>query len=159
MPDRKRVYWDACVFLRYVNDDKDSAPTIDQILQQAEKLNSGIQIVTSIISLTEVSGGIEYQGRVLLTQEIEDRVNKLWEDRRTINLVEYFELIALEARSLIRRSREKRWGLKPIDAIHLATAKYIKADEVHTFDEHLEKYCEFIGINICKPTLPQPPLF
>ena len=52
------------------------------------------------------------------------------------------------------------WGLKPMDAIHLATAEWVNrrlftVEEFHTYDK-LDKYGFMIGIRIKEPYILQP---
>ena len=49
-------------------------------------------------------------------------------------------------------------GLKPMDAIHLATAKVHGAFEFHTYDDGLDKYVPDIGFKISPPIANAPKL-
>ena len=46
-----------------------------------------------------------------------------------------------------------------MDAIHLATAKWLGVDEFHTYDTGLHKYAANLGFKIIEPYTPQPRLF
>ena len=43
-----------------------------------------------------------------------------------------------------------------MDAIHLATAANILADELLTYDTALEKYAKLISVPIARPSLDSP---
>lgn len=51
----------------------------------------------------------------------------------------------------MRQAITKGWSLKPADAIHLATAKRMELDEIHTYDPSLNKFSELTGIKIREP--------
>ena len=61
----------------------------------------------------------------------------------------------------MRDAITKGWSLKPLDAIHLATAQWLSSvgvtvDEVHTYDNSLVKYGPIVGFSIMEPYAPQP---
>jgi len=64
----------------------------------------------------------------------------------------------------MRDSVTRGWSLKPMDAIHLATAKWAKdqmglsVDEFQTYDLPLGRYDALLGLQICEPYILQPPL-
>lgn len=147
MPELPIVYWDANVFLSYINGDVDRLPDIDALLAK-----SGVefQIVTSALSIVEVAfGKIEQDGRAL-DEETEAKINALWEPPSPIQLAEFYPLLAHEARALIRQAVPRGWALKPADAMHLATARRLSATAFHTYDD-LERFQELIGILIEAP--------
>ena len=49
------------------------------------------------------------------------------------------------------------WSLKPMDAIHLATAQHLSVDAFHTYDGKLEKYQPGLGLKIEEPYAPVLP--
>ncbi len=51
MPER--VYWDACVFLSYINGEQERLPVIDALLEESR--SGKIEIITSTVSLAEVA--------------------------------------------------------------------------------------------------------
>ena len=154
MPELPIVYWDANVFLSYINGDADRLPDIDALLA-----NSGaeFQIVTSALSIVEVAfGKLEQDGRAL-DEETERKINALWEPPSPIRLAEFYPLLAHEARALIRQAIPRGWSLKPADAMHLATARRVAATAFHTYDD-LARYRDLIGIPIEVPRPAQPEL-
>ena len=138
MPDDKPfVYWDSCVPLSYINGHEDRIRHIDPLMKRS---GDHFQIVTSVISITEVAFAKFEQDRKSLDGEIEVRLGKLWQAGAPIKLVEVYELIALRARGLMRAAIEKGWSLKPADALHLATADQLQCKKFHTYDEKLTKF-------------------
>ena len=134
-----RIYWDADVLLSYVNGVPDRLPDIDGLLERSGR---DFQIVTSSISIVEVSFGKAEQDGKALDPEIESRLDSLWTQDSPIRLVEFYPLIADGARDLLRRAMILGWGLKPMDAIHLSTARQQGVSDFHTYDQRLEKYAK-----------------
>ena len=133
--DLPLVYWDACVPLEYIN--KSDVARVSNI--EGLMRDTSIQLVTSILSIVEVAKAkFEQDGRVL-DPAIEAEINKLWDVDSPIELVEFYELIADDAKSLMRAAVPLGYSLKPADAIHLATADRLKVSEFHTYD-NLGKY-------------------
>lgn len=154
MPELPIVYWDANVFLSYINGVADRLPDIDALLA---KSGAEFQIVTSALSIVEVAfGKIEQDGRAL-DEETERKIDALWEPPSPIQLAEFYPLLAHEARALIRQAVPRGWNLKPADAMHLATARRLAATVFHTYDD-LARFAELIGIPIEAPRSTQPEL-
>lgn len=158
MPERRSpaplVYWDACNFLSYINRIPDRLPMLEALLAESRK--GAIRIITSTLSLVEVAFGAAEQTAQALTPEVEAQIEMLWNDRDTITLVEFHELIAREARTLIREGLPQKWRLKPADAIHLATAKRLRVSRFHTYEgTKLGRYESMIGCPISEPTTSQ----
>jgi len=155
MPDDRR-YWDACVFLSYINGVADRLPTIDALLADSEAGN--FEIITSTVSVVEVAYALTEKNTRVLDPASEAAIDALWQDRTTIKLVEFYEELGREARALMRAGIAEGWSLKPKDAIHLATASVHKATMMHTYDGGLVKYGKLIGIDVCEPFTPKPRL-
>jgi len=51
--DKLRSYWDACLFLAWINNEPERAAVVDSLLTSARL--GEIEIVTSVISVTEVA--------------------------------------------------------------------------------------------------------
>ena len=160
MPDTLRiVYWDANVFLAYVNEETERMPTLDAILDSATR--GEIQLRTSEISRAEVAFGATEQTLRALDAAIEQLIDSLWNDTAIVSMVEYHADIGNRARNLMRSAITRGWSLKPLDAIHLATAQWlvdngVQVDEFHTYDGSLEKYAALVSFRICEPYTQNP---
>ncbi len=156
---RRRVYWDACVWQTYVNGEPlDRLPIIDQILLESAKDDGAVRLFTSEVSKVEVAFVVYEQQAGKLDPNAEAAIDGLWADRSALDITEYHALLGSTARWLIRTAVGKGWALKPMDAIHLATAKWLNVDEFHTYDERLFKFSQDVGFGIMRPNLLQPPL-
>ena len=158
MPDTN-IYWDANPFLSYVNEYPARMPTLDALLDSASR--GGVKIYTSAISLVEVAFAASEQKRRSLDQDEEQKIDALWSAPDVIEVVEYHDGIGRQARSLIREGITKGWSLKPMDAIHLATAQWLvsvgfEVAEFHTYDRGLDKYGPSVRFMICEPYTAEP---
>ena len=152
--NRKNIYWDANVFISYVNARPNHMPVIDALMEQS--LNGEITIYTSALSRVEVAFSDSEQQARVLSPEIETQINRFWEDESAITSIEILPAITLSARRLIRDGISSGWSLKPPDAIHLATARWllgegISVDEFHTYDASLFRYADVVGFDILEP--------
>src|SRR2546428_11732135 len=103
MPDgRKRCYWDACVFLSYINKYPDRIAELDALLAEAAKPDGQLEIVTSVLSIVEVAFGIQEQTQKVLSADTESKIDGLWAATNVVRLVEFHEGIARDARELMR---------------------------------------------------------
>jgi hypothetical protein len=73
-----------------------------------------------------------------------------------VKLIEYNVLIAREAQALIREALAREVRLTPREVTHLATARRMRAEEVHTLDKALLKAGTALGFTISAPRTPQP---
>jgi predicted nucleic acid-binding protein len=135
--DLPYYYWDACVPLSYINGITDRLQHIDALMS---KSGEDFQLVTSVLSITEVAFATSEKDKKALDPDAEVKISKLWQAGSPIKLVEFYELIALNAKQLMRGAIIKGWSLRPADAIHLATADQLKVKAFHTYDEKLEKF-------------------
>lgn len=157
-PPPRRIAWDACVLLHYVNGAEDWLADLDGILDAARR--GAFELVTASISRVEVAFGVSEQQQGLLDPTMEEEIDALWLPPSPIKIVELNPVIALEARSLIRAGVPIGWtGLKAADAIHLATAKYMGVEALHTTEtKKLPRYAELCGFKIGPPLAEQPQL-
>jgi predicted nucleic acid-binding protein len=149
----ERYYWDANLFLEYINGVAAHLPVLDDML--ARSRNGEIEIVTSTWSISEVAfAEVERQQRALLPG-IEAKIDQLWADRKAIKLIESHEVIHRETRRLLREAMALGLKLQSKDAIHLASAINVKAARLHTFDADFMKLAPLVAIPIEEPSMPQ----
>jgi predicted nucleic acid-binding protein len=133
MPEElTRIYWDANVFLSYINGVPDRLPHIDGVL---EKSGTDFRIITSSITVVEVAFGKAEQDAKALDPGVEAKINAMWAPGSPVRLVEFYPLIADGAKALLRESLIRGWKLKPMDAIHLSTARQERVTQFHTYDD------------------------
>jgi predicted nucleic acid-binding protein len=163
MPSRNLTftYWDSNIFLSYFNGYPDRIGEIESVLEKVSN-DATKRIVASSISIVEVSHVISEKTGGKVNTQTEADLDAMWNDP-AILLTEVSDPIAFQARDLIREAIAKGWTLKPYDAVHLATAMWIKrnvgpVDEIHTYDTGLDKYNLMTGIFICRPHVLQPKL-
>lgn len=165
MTRKIRVYWDACAWIAYINQEK-RVPLGDgsvenrfamcrEILRGAER--GELEIATSTFTLAEVCKSPDIMDSPL------DNLPSFFEKS-------YILTVALDL-AIARRAQSIQtsglFGLKPPDAVHLASAQRASARELHTFDKRiLDLDGRLAGsdgqqIKICKPTegTPLGPLF
>ncbi len=156
MPSLRRIYWDSCVFLSYVNEDAERVSHISALLEDAR--NGEIEIVTSTVSVVEVAFGAAEQIQSSLSEEMEARINKLWEPASPLLMADFHILIAEAAKGMMRSGVPEGWSLKPMDAVHLATAQRLEVDEFHTYDGPLKKWASRVSYLISEPIHANPKL-
>lgn len=157
MADGLLYYWDANVFLSYLNEDPLRISTLEAILDDVLN-NKKDKIVTSVLSKVEVAWVATEKINRALNQEEEARIDALWNDSSIIELVDFNDDITQIARSLLRKSMARGLSLKTNDAIHLATAEWVGASVMNTYDDRLYKFNDLIGIDIKAPVAEQPRL-
>ena len=160
MPENPQVIcWDSSAFLSYVNEVPDRIQTLETLLERSA--SGEVDLYTSAISHVEVAFGASEQLRGRLDLEIERRIDSLWADSNVVVAVEYQSLIGRVARDMMREAVTRGWGLKPLDAIHLATAQWLfntgtEIEEFQTYDVRLTRYASIVDFRICEPYNPQP---
>ena len=147
----KRVYWDACCFIDFLQ-----GSSRGEILKGVvDKNDSGeLLIVTSAITLTEVLKLGD------CTAADREKIVKTFSQDRGLLIVDLTRHLAELSRDLIW---EYGFEKHSKDAIHLATAKYIhqfrNIGEFHTFDHDLLKLDgdEGVPFSIVEPTFETYP--
>ncbi len=146
-----QFYWDASVFLSAINANPDRLPVIQAILDDCDEGKSNIY--TSMLSITEVAFATTEKDSGVLDEQAEKAIEKLWLPPSPIKLVEVHGPILQDAKALMRDGITRGFALKPADAIHLATAKRLQVDRVHTYDPKWLKYGDIIGCTISEPAI------
>jgi len=147
----KKYYWDSCVFLSAINKNTDRVGIIENILDDCER--GKIEIYTSLLSIVEVAFAQGEKDAAVLDKETLNKIDKLWHPPSPIKLIEVHEFVIWAARDLLRKSLEDNRGLKPADAIHIATANRLPIDIIHTYDDKLMKYSTLAKVSIQEPTV------
>lgn len=155
-----RFYWDACAWIAYIIQEKVDTPSgveyrgreCKAVIEAAE--NGKLEIVTSAFSLVEVckrSAGISVPT---------DNIAAFFENDYLL-LVHLDREVGELARELMNAGHS---GLKPQDAVHLASALVSRSQRLHTYDKKLlglsMKIDRLDGgkLDICMPHLPSKPL-
>lgn len=157
------VYWDSCIFIAVINNEKRSNNEMDGVLDCVEKVEIGQAIILTL--------------RNLLFEEVQLRTLEAGETFRGIMKRSGIELPSQDIR-IERLAKElcnyyDTHGSKPLgekDALHLATAIHYRADAFYTFDSGEKgKTISLLSISgnvagkypllICKPPVKQMRLF
>jgi predicted nucleic acid-binding protein len=154
--DIPRSYWDSCVFLAWINNEPERAGVVDSLLRSARA--GEFEIITSVISVTEVALAAEEKQSGTLSQTALLRIDRLCGPPSPVKLVEVSRLIATGARDLMRQAAPDGLSLKPPDAIHLSTAPRAHCDEFLTYDPKLQKYAGLIAVSVKQPVSAALPL-
>jgi predicted nucleic acid-binding protein len=107
MPEQRFLYWDADVFISYLNNDPGRMHTLDTILETIESSKTE-RIVTSVVSKVEVAWVAHEKLNRVLSPDEEKRIDDLWGDANIFEMVDFNDEIALKARSLMRDGMENK---------------------------------------------------
>jgi predicted nucleic acid-binding protein len=158
MANERHLYWDADVFLSHLNDLEGRAERIEAVLDMV-RAEKDLIIVTSTITRVEVAWkAVEQQKRQLSDEELES-IDDFVGNRAIVKLIEFNDTVALRARNFMRLAMQDGRRLRPIDAIHLASASWVEAIELNTYNlQHFQHFAELVGFPIREPTPEQPRL-
>ena len=157
MPDPGRFYVDSCVYLAYINAEADKIADIDAMFAEAQRGEA--RLWTSVVTITEVAFAKVEQDGAIPDPEVLTRIESLWIPPSPTRLIECYDLIAEDARDLICVALpDGKKPLKPMDAIHLATARRWNLDTVYTYDENMIGWGATLGMDIRYPTPIRPVL-
>jgi predicted nucleic acid-binding protein len=145
-----RRYWDSDCFLGWLQEEDDKVPLCRPVIREAEA--GKLTLVTSALTLAEV---LMLRHGTPIPKEAAETVERFFE-HEWIEVSEVDRFIAEQARRLV-------WdhGIRPKDAIHVATALDADVVQLDTFDTELMKKSEAVGnppLKIGRPNLP-PTLF
>jgi predicted nucleic acid-binding protein len=157
MADPPRLlYWDSCVFISLLSKYPDRISTLEAIVDFIENGDGKTKIVTSEMAKVEVA----FVGDKPLTPESEQAIDDFWADDSVVELLEFHDQIAKLARHLVRESKSRGvHRMKPLDAIHLASAISFNVTEFHTYNlGDFVWYQGDVKFKICEPYIAQPKL-
>ena len=138
-------YVDSCVFLAYINDEPERADVVENLLARAA--SGDLVLSTSVLSIAEVYYAVAEAEELSLPAQPDQRIADLFDDRAVLQLVELSTVVATAAHALLRRSRSLPRASPTVpDAIHLATAEYVGAEEFLTYDAPLIALAQRLGL-------------
>jgi predicted nucleic acid-binding protein len=149
---QKLYYWDACIYLAWLQNEIVHGQTHLDAIKQVATANDNRQniIISSTLVFTEVLAA-------KIGTENEQIFRKSFRSQNHI-AYDVDPPIAIKAMEFRQNLQTIGKSLRTPDAIHLATALIQKADEVWTFDDKLlalNKDSKVEGLVICKPYTPQ----
>lgn len=159
----QRIYWDACSWIAYIQKEmpggksKVTEKRFDMCRQTLIRATAGeIEIATSAATLSEVCKPGKTGSPVA---NLAAFFNQPY-----ILVVDVDKRVGMRAQGLQLAGIS---GLKPFDALHVASAQIANADFFHTFDKRLLDLSGQLNcddgkpLKIVKPTeeIPPPPLF
>jgi len=157
MPKGSYIYCDANLFHAYFNGEEQRIEILEQLFEEVHK-DSQRKIVTSVMSITEVSHVAEEKARHRLNPKQHEILDAFWADSSLIELVDCSEVIARQARDLIRQATPLGYVLRTNDAIHLVSARFVGAKFCFTYDKKLHKFSGMLGCDIRDPFVDSPKL-
>ena len=132
---KERHYCDSCVFLGFLNNEPDKFDECRTVLCAAEE--GVIELFTSQFTQAEV---IKIKGQTELDESKENIIDQLF-DQSWVKTANFEREMARICRSLCWT-----YGIKPYDALHIATAIRLRVDFFDTTDKPLmDKLPERIG--------------
>ena len=149
MGEMEIAYSDSCVFIAALDNEPNRADVVEA--QFTALRARGVSIVTSTITLSEVAYASTEPTPINPSNTT--AIDELMLRPRRFRYLPVSRAIALGARELVREA--KALGVKRIrtpDAIHLATAREIKADLFLTYDQALLEIRLDLPFRIEKPS-------
>ena len=131
-----KIYWDSNCFIAFIGNEPDRMEVCAAILHQAE--TGQIELYTSCMAIVET-----VRIRNVGDSESNDRIQAFF-NRAFIVKMDVNIPIAHQARRL-----QLVTNLRARDAVHLATALFVGADVLQTYDSDLLRLdCEALGLEI-----------
>jgi predicted nucleic acid-binding protein len=126
----KRVYWDACAWIGFINEEPEKILPLRHIWEAAQRAE--YEIWTSVYSYLEVLKIKAPSGDPISVAESNRRVDDMFQQAH-VKRVALDTEIARFARQVKQTHHDAGLKSRP-DAIHVATAAYYNLDEFHTWD-------------------------
>lgn len=152
----KRVCWDACAWIAVIRQER--LPNEDRNAMGREVLAAAdrgqVEIVTSALNLSEVCKTKCSPQNTQDNRGVGERRLAEYFEREDVLMLNVDRFVGVTARRLMLQQLP---GLRPADAVHVATALVADAVELHTFDDKLLKLNGRIQrdngkpLVICKP--------
>jgi len=162
MPPTDIIYWDSCIFIAWLKDEKRPGNEMDGVYECVEDVEKGkIRLITSVMTRTEVL-------EANLTDEVRNKYVNLLK-RRNVQSIDQDLRVADLSRKIREYYNEQKKidglpGISSPDAIHLATAVHYRATAFYTFDDgkkgsrgllSLDGNVAGFPLAVCKPRIRQ----
>lgn len=162
MPPNKIIYWDSCIFIAWLKDEKRPNGEMSGVYECVQQVEAKrIRLITSVITRTEVF-------ETKLSPEASERYARLL-NRRNVLLLDQDLRVSNLARDIREYYQHKKAkdglpGVSTPDAVHLATAIHYEAEAFYTFDDGKRGGRSLLSLNgnvaghsllICKPRFTQ----
>lgn len=142
----ERIYWDSDAFLGWLNNEAGKTDKCGGVIQRAER--GEVLIVTSTLTLAEC---LWMRGQPKVPEDKALLVRRFFR-RSYIRVYNVTRKIAEHAQDLVWTK-----GIKPKDAIHVATALHLEVNALETFDDGLLKKSGTVGDPLLKIREPEAP--
>ena len=117
------IYWDSCVYISCIEKTPDRFPILRNIQDDAEA--GKVLLVASAFVIAEVN---KFDDPTLSAAEQAERIKKFFEN-------DYIEIRAMDRRTAeLAADISRTHGIKPGDAVHVATAILSKCSCLQTYD-------------------------
>jgi len=130
LADPQRVYWDACAWIGFINEEAAKIGPLRYIWESAKRGEH--EIWTSVYSYLEVLKIKAESGDQIPIEESNRRIDEMFQQPH-VKRVQLDTEVARFARSIKQTHHDAGLKSRP-DSIHIATAAYYNLDELHTWD-------------------------
>jgi len=146
-----RIYWDANCFIAYIQKEPAHFAAVETLLHEANSART-VQVVTSVLSIMEVTFTAMERKNGALSATEQSNLDVFWSGSSGILLVDFNEAVGRHARD-IRRDDLISHAIKTktADLIHIATARYMGVNQVHSTDPHVQRYDGRYGLSVTAP--------
>ena len=145
-------YWDACMFLAWLNDEQRASGEMDGVREIVERAKRrDCRLMTSVLTTVEVL-------EAKIPAGVDTMLNGLMRRMARVSIDIKVAQLAHDIRSYYAKDGQ---SIKAPDALHLASAILHRADELHTFDSRLIALTGDVAghrLTICKPVARSPQL-
>lgn len=152
------VYWDACLFIDLLNKTAGRIEVLEKLWAELHEKSRAVVAVTSLVTIAEVVRTEVEKSQGKLDPAILSRINAFWAPESPVERVEVFQRLVEEARELQRQSVEWNKKLRPMDAIHFATAQRRNCRRFLTYDKELLALDGKFPFSVQAPRTDQLPL-
>jgi len=145
---------DTDVILSYLNKEPNRLSVLKQIFHDI-KNDDNLKIITSVLSKDEIFYLMD-SGKIQMDSASETKINGFFHDSSIIELVSVNEHIVDISRDFKRELKKNKLKFESPDAIHLATAEWLKVDEFYTYNlQDFNRVSHRVSFPIKEPCLQQ----